>query len=227
MNQQHQQYVIRFASMLFVVTTLLSMTGCNVIGLFASATENRKVPARYELEDRKTLIIVDDPRTVVGDPMFGNRVMQMIDNELRMNQVVTETVPLETWLEFQRQQGETEDPAKQLPLTTIGQRLGADQIIYVFLTEASMAPNPGVWQPWARAKVKVWDVENSRRTFPSGDSSGYSFETKMKASQRSVEGPGSQYVLVREFADHVGDNMAKLFYEHKLPPVGSTLEPME
>ena len=75
---------------LLVVVGMLG--GCNITGWFGQAFAP-KIKAVYQLKDRPTLVLVEDPQNLFKDPTIARLIAQRIGDLLLDNHVITTLVP--------------------------------------------------------------------------------------------------------------------------------------
>jgi len=185
----------------------------------------QRVKAKYELPEKITLVLVDDPAEALGDPYLAQQVANQISFQLVQNKAVPATVPLNRLSELRRRLGAQ---YATTPIDEVGRTLDAQQVIHVEIIAARTGYEPGVDRPTAQARVKVIDVEQRQRLWPApgrgGQTgpSGYSLTSKMFYRYQSDRGErGAGRDLAQRFATHIGQDVAKLFYDHE-PDIGQS-----
>jgi hypothetical protein len=180
------------------------------------------IPAQYELPARRTLVIVDDPTMQLGDPTMERIVAEQIIADLhqthlgKRGELILSQEPLS---KLRRKLGSR---YHRVPITTLGQRVGAEQVIHVHVEQLLFYRAPGLLQPTARAQVKVMDVSEGQRIFPrpqNPEAPGLGLNAHQLAiTQRDpVQGdltPENKQVLARRMAQRIGRQVARLFYRH-------------
>jgi len=184
-----------------------------------------RIDARYDIPEKITLVLVDDPGHVLGEPFLAGQVANQAAFDLVRNKAVPATVPFNR-LEALRQ--ELGDQFAMTPIDQIGRALGAQQVLHVEITSARMIQEPGVTRPTARINVKVIDVEQRTRLWPTPlpgvHSAPRSYSMSSSMFYRYHANPderGTSRDLIQRFASHIGRDVAKLFYDHE-PDIGQS-----
>lgn len=227
MRRPYQAAVV----VLLFVAGACSLTGCNLIGGAAVVLIPKPpVPAQHDLADKKTLIIVEDRYGVVRDTTVLRQVNASIRDALEEEEVIT--VGFVPQAELTALQAELGTDYQRTALGTIGQRLGAGQVIYAEVTGYQLELGGGVYQPAMALNVKVIDIDEGERTFPpvrdpeTGIELGQAtapVQTSMKAVNRTAEGSAARQLVARELAMQAGLDVARLFFKWRRPEPGDTL----
>lgn len=139
------------------------LAGCQIFGL-TTAMKTHKVPAIYPLPQRTTAVLVDDPQTLLGDPghatiVAANARFFLMDADRKID--VIDPVRVTTLASAMGK-----DFART-PVDQIGRELGVDQVVYVFIQDASIGGTEGIMMtPRATVQVKLIDSASGRRLFP-------------------------------------------------------------
>lgn len=218
----------------------LTAAGCEGPGFLAYViTGPGKVKARYTLEHRPTLVIVDDPNRALGDPNYPTVVGANVGFQLKHNQALPESlvVSQDRLLSLAARMG---DDYATTPIDRIGARLDADQVIYILVRSMNMQLAPGYYKPTAVVEVKVIDTPTGKRLFPKPGTypnpqqtppghtppghtppghtpPGQILSVEMK---RQALDPGRRHaesMLARRLAERIGLEVAQLFYDHDRP----------
>ena len=218
----------------------LSLAGCEGFGFLAVLFDGNKVPPAYELKPCKTLVMVDDPASVLPDKIvqrvIENNIVFHIDRNLPLQQNPKEEpgVPVISFVpltKLYKVQSEMEDDFDSVPIDRIGKKVGADQVIFVTVTDFRTLYAGALYKPTASLDIKVIDVESGRRVFPKRGKMvdkdavppGYLMTAELNYKSSHVKGPGNQQEMQKKLAEYIGRQIAELFYKHKLPEIGSTL----
>jgi hypothetical protein len=200
---------------------ILAVAGCEGASFLTEAVMGRTVKAVYQIEDRPTLVLVDDPRMLLGDRALAMQVASNIGFALEQEEVVTTIVPLEDLLKLQARLG---DDFPNTPVSRIGRELGAAQVIHVHIEKIDFGSDPGVLKPVATTQVKLIEAEGGRRLFPvvvEGEAApvialgapGYPVKTELWYRQQEDE--RSIPAIRRKLAEHIARDVARLFHEYK------------
>jgi hypothetical protein len=187
--------------------------GCAAVGFVAKAiADNPDIPPAYELADRSTVVFVDDPAHLLANLTVGSTIAQRITADLRANKTKMKIIE-PTAIDDLR----AGDAAfAQIPVDVVGQRVGADQVIYVLIDSFTIGDEQGVYRPLGSARVKVIDVPSRRRIFP-GNEQGHTVTRQLNYNHESVDARGQLTVLTRSVAEQLGRDIGFLFYTHKRP----------
>lgn len=209
--------MMRLLCVLMLLVTVAGLAGCEALGLAADTIAPPKTKAIYNLQDRLTLVLVDDPNNHLGNDALTDQIAAMIEFELKQNEVVSRFVPLRDLHALEHQRGKS---FVMMPLQDVGRALNAEQVLHVHIEQVDVDSGPGLLQPEAFVRLKVLDVATGRRLFPSdthaasGASAGYELHIRMRQRIRPVENAGDRIVLFSRFADHIGRDIARVFYDH-------------
>ncbi|MCC7145519.1 MAG: hypothetical protein IT443_03665 [Phycisphaeraceae bacterium] len=143
----------------------LSLGGCVAAGVLASGVAKEKVKARYRLPDQKTLVLVDDPKKLLGDPSAPAAAA----NRVAFDLIEKETLLAERFVAQEKLTAMIADlgPAyARMPIDQVGKKLDAATVIYVYIDSVQMQSEPGIYRPTAQARVKVIDTATGKRLFP-------------------------------------------------------------
>lgn len=205
-----------------LLVMLCVVTGCEAIGMMASALVPPTKPAVYQIADRPTLVIVDDPNNQLKDPQLALVVAANCTETFRTEKVIAQVIDTDKLAALAIELGD------RYPKTSpydIGKRLGAKQVILVHVFAASMSPEPSMIRPIAEVGVKLFDVDSKERVFPpSSNATGTPDRPKTegfhvtKVSLRvkiTDANPGRVELLARQkLAEEIGTTVALLFFEH-------------
>ena len=112
----------------------------------------------------KTLIIVEDRNGLVRDTTILRQVNASIRDALEDEEIITTGFVPQA--ELTALQAELGTDYTRTALGTIGQRLGAGQVIYAEVTAYQLELGGGVFQPGMAMNVKVIDIDEGVRSFP-------------------------------------------------------------
>lgn len=218
----------RIVTVAIVVAASLFTTGCNIVGPIMVATAPEPtVPAQYELEDRPTLVFVDDRDGVLAPASLADVIADRASEQLITNTLVTSAIRPRDAVAVAR----AHDRANNLmAIGEIGEAVGAEQVIYVQIVSLNETPSQEKFTPVATATVKVLDVVAKKRLFPEegvGAADAYAVNASIPPVDESMYRTASTRRRVREtMALALGDEIAKVFYEHLAPDrLGDRLDP--
>ena len=226
---------IRKNKMLFILHDRFIKCICSCVGLlFLAAGCNYLVPAayiidgppsidaKYDLPDRKTVVFVDDRTNILSRTQLRAVIGDKVAADLMKQGLITETIASRDALAMARKD-ETVD--KPMPISEIGQRVGADMIIYVQIRDFKLADPGGDSLPSASASVKVIDVSGRSRLFPApSELTGEPVATDMREVSADLYQSTSGRRQVEDLlAAEIGSEVAKLFYKHERKELGKNL----
>jgi len=200
---------------------LLAAAGCAMVAYPFVMFQDHSIPAVYEIPNRRTLILVDDPNNQFSDPVVINQIAENMAFHLRESKALTDIVANERLIALEHDQGAQ---FAQMSVHNVGQTLGAEQVIHVKIRNYVPTTDPGLQVPAATAWVRVWDVAEHQRLFPTSiehaSAQGYPVTIKMKPSQKSTSDRLAHLTLERQFAGYFAEEAAGMFYKRKDPGPG-------
>jgi hypothetical protein len=211
---------------------LLGLTGCNIIGGTAALlAPPEKVEAKYELPDKPTLIVIDDasPRPMVNSEATLRRIAGAIRAALEAEEVVTAGFIGQDELAALRE--ELGDDYRQTSLAALAIRLDAKQVIHAEVSGYQVDVGGDIIRPSISMNVKVFDLDERDRVFPGGvdPESGFTvgdnfYPVQASMPARNIAGQGAaRTIAIRDLADIIGRDIARLFFDWRVPERGSTL----
>ncbi len=143
---------------------MMLLTGCNIIAPLAILlAPDPKVEAAYKLQDRPTVVFVDDRHGVVSPTTLRRVLADRISQDLMLKKVVTQTISPRDAEAVARQR---DSHNSMLPIDAIGRAVGAEQVIYVEIIEFTDRIDRYTPRPKGACRVRVLDVTNRVRLFP-------------------------------------------------------------
>ena len=142
--------------------------------------------------------------------------------DLMKQGLVTDTIATRDAIALARKD-ETAD--KPIPISEIGQRVGADTIIYVQIENFALSAPGGMARPSAQATVKVIDVSGRSRLYPApSELKGQPVATSMReVSEDLYQSTAGRRQIEDILAAEIGAEVAKLFYKHEVTELGKNL----
>lgn len=203
-----------------MLLAVVSAIGCEGVAFLASMG-GEKVKARYELPDRPTLVMVEDPDNVMGDPTLSRLIASHVSFHLRENKAVKQEVISQR--DLADLANRLDEDYRRMPIDRIGQQLGADQVIHILIDKVDLERAPGVYRPTAFAEVKVIDAAESRRLFPpvrrldvgDGHAPGLRLQTQLHHRTNANQDASYHAVLMKALAEQMSVEVAQLFYDHR------------
>lgn len=220
-----------YFSILALLFAFITCTGCNIIGGTAQVfAPPEKVEAKYELPDKTTLIVIDDPRGLVNSPSTVRRIASATRNVLETEEIIVlgGFVGQDELAVYREELG---DKYVTTSLAALGIHLKARQVIHAEITGFQMELGGNVIRPAISMNVKVFDLDERARTFPQvkdpetgvdlGESV-YPLQSQMPAKDLTGQS-ASRSIALRNLADQAGRDIARLFFDWRKPAVGSEL----
>ncbi|MEM9108502.1 MAG: hypothetical protein AAGC72_00570 [Planctomycetota bacterium] len=216
---------------LILLAALFVITGCNWIAGAASVlSPPEKTEAKYDLPDKATLIVVDDPKRLVTSPSTLRRIASATRNVLEVEEVVVVGgfVGQDELAVYREELGEDYN---RTSLAALAIELNAKQVIHAEVTGFQMELGGNVIRPGISLNVKVFDLDERARSFPSSDSPAggvdlgatvYPLQSQLPAQDLTGQS-ASRSIAVRDLANQAGRDIARLFFDWRMPEVGSEL----
>jgi hypothetical protein len=209
---------------------LLSGPACNVVAPASYALFGPgKVAAEHTLAQSRTVVFVDDRQNVLPRTALRAMIGEKVSQDLMTLELIPGAVRPADAIAATRQQ---EDGTKPMSIAAIGRELECQQVIYVQITRFAIAGDGtdrnGVGaRPTAAASIKVIDVVNNVRAYPTGDSNaGRELVAKLREVDRdAVSTVAKRRTVEDRLAMELGDQIGKLFYEHERVELGENLGP--
>jgi len=216
---------LRFTACAVVAAVMCS---CNILSPAAFlAFGETKTPAMYELEDRPTVVFVDDRNNAI--PINASRIRRRIADdvtrELMAHELVSLTISPRDAMALARRRDREGD---LMSMEAIGEAVGAEQLIYIEMLSFrgsvdNMTPRPG-----AMCRVKVIDIVARTRAFPPVGGESDWQEVGALGVPMSLElyrnSEGRRQIEV-SLSAAIADKVTKLFYKHVPDELGSRLTP--
>ncbi len=211
----------RCLTLCVLLLLIAASSGCEAIGYVASAFEDKKKPAVYNLPKRATLILVDDPAGELRDPQLLQIVAARATTDLKASGVVPKLIEPAEVVALQLKLGKD---FLKMPVDRIGRELGADQVIHAHVRAASVTGEPGTLKPVASIWVKVIDVTDRRRLFPpsaqkagepdkAASEGAYVLTVSIRLKTAAGIDPSRAVEQMRQtLANRIGSELARLFY---------------
>ncbi|MCE9620327.1 MAG: hypothetical protein K8R92_10530 [Planctomycetes bacterium] len=200
-----------------------ALSSCNYIVPAAYIIDGPpSIDAQYTLPDRKTVVFVDDRSNILSRTQLRAVIGDKVATDLMKQGLVTETIASRDAIAIARKD-ETVD--KPIPISEIGQRVGADTIIYVQIQDFSLSAPGGQAKPSALATVKVIDVTGRSRLYPApSELTGQPVTTDMReVSDDLYQSTAGRRQIEDTLAAEIGTEVAKLFYKHERKELGKNM----
>lgn len=223
------------ATAVLSVMCLASATGCaQFIGILLQGFGPPKHKKQHELAERKTLVLVDDPKLLLG----GTDLAWRIGDEVAINLVrakslrQSDIVPQNQLNQLLVELGS--DYAK-MPVDRIGRMLEAQQVIHINIDSVRLFDDGGVFKPKAQVTVKVIDAVKSRRLFPSppvhsgpppkhAAPRGYQIQIEMTYHDNIDVDPGYPDLVRKRLSHRIARDVGRVFHNWKEPEPGHSIK---
>jgi len=202
-----------------------SLSSCNIIGAAANlfSPPQKSEPKYVPPKDKKVLVFVDDRPTPVSWEPIKRDLTEELNAQLVEHKVVQSTIPYDRLLDLRSR----EPNFSNLGVAAIGQKLGADLVLYVNITSFRLKEDERtpVWEGRIQTCIRWIDAtaveEDRARLWPKMiGSEGYIPEgVALPAKEESSLSYGT--TLSHKLAVKMADIITKLFYIYEIPPIGS------
>jgi len=206
------------------------LPGCNVVGAATTMfAPPELVDAMYELPDKPTLIIVDDPGGLVNNQGTLRQIALATQAALEEEQVVTTGFITQAQLTAYREELGPAYP--QTTLAGLGLHLGARQVIHADVSAYQMDLGGNVVRPSITLNVRVFDLDERVRAFPpmsghieTGGSGAPYYQLRSQLPARDLTGlSAARSLAVRDLANQAGRDVGRLFFDWRKPQPGADL----
>ncbi len=221
--QQKIKYFARWISQVAAWVAGIFLVSCNYLVPASYIIDGPpSIDAQYTLPDRKTVVFVDDRTNILSRTQLRAVIGDKVSTVLMKQGLVTDTIATRDAIAIARKD-ETVD--KPIPISEIGQRVGADTIIYVQIEDFALSAPGGIARPSAQATVKVIDVSGRSRLYPApSELKGQPVSTSMReVSEDLYQSTAGRRQIEDILAAEIGAEVAKLFYKHEVTELGKNL----
>lgn len=200
---------------------MLMLGSCNIVGPVAfMLTPEPEIDAEYILDDRPTVVFVDERGNKLRGTANRNTVGKTISQSLLDNEVVSVVFEPRAAESVARQ----EKHGEPMSLSYIGQIVGAEQLICVQVLDFQPFPTYGQTRPVAQLRVKVIDVPGRVRLFPvDGDEDWRQMTVSLPERAEDLGNTGKGRELETLLAREIGVSVARLFHDYNPRPLGRNL----
>lgn len=213
--------------MLLTLAFLAALGGCEAPAFIAeTAGIGGKVKPVFDLPNRPTLVLVDDPQNHLGDPTLRTVIAANVAHHLADQKVITsKPIAGKEVTELAARVGQ--DAFSRMPIAQVGRELGAEQVLYIDVEAVSLQPAPGMYRPTASLEIKVVDVATNTRLYPepppledpTAPKRGRSLTVQLRYDKTlRAQSRGLDAEMARRLAERIGLEVARLFYEYKPEP---------
>jgi len=210
---------------LILVVPAAIITGCNIAsGIVYVTTPNPVSEAKYELENRPTVVFIDDRRNQVNPVRFRREIADVASEDLIAEEVVLDVISPRDALTAARQLDRGNQPAS---LGRVGELVGADQVIYVEMLRFTLSRDGISPDPYASCRIRVIDIPAQKRVFPAVDGKepdAFLLEVTLPIEKsQGLTNSRVRQQIGEALAKETGTRIAQLFYDHEIPAVGANL----
>jgi hypothetical protein len=192
---------------------MVAMTGCvQLATTWATMSGGDWIDPEFQLTKGPLLILVDDRDSQISDPRAISEVHKTLSAIFLEFKVNTNVVPYAEWQRLQQSDRKYE----KLSIRQIGEKLGAEQIVYLRVEKFTLQSEPGAplfkGEFVVRVKVLSTDRKNEVRLWPDEESG-----KRISAETRPISSDGEKTSgdVARELAEKLAKEVAKLFYGHR------------
>lgn len=222
-KMQINRYLKRCMTTMVVFATGIIVAACNYLVPAAYMIDGPpSIEAQYTLPDQKTVVFVDDRTNILSRTQLRAVIGDKVSTDLMGKSLVKETISSRDAISVARKD---ESMDKPMPISEIGQRVGADTIIYVQIREFALSEPGGLARPSALASVKVIDVSGRSRLYPApSELTGQLVTTNMReVATELYQSTAGRRQIEDSLAAEIGAEVAKLFYKHEKVELGKNL----
>ena len=215
-------------TLVLVIGAGAAMFSCNILAPAAYIIGGQdKVDAQYALADRPTVVFVDDPNNLLPDRALRRIIGDKVAQELMVRKLVTTTISSADALAVAGR----ESYGQKMAIDAIGRTVGAEQVVFIDMVSFSLSPDNVTPRPQGACYLKVIDVANRERLFPTADdgfsgTDSYPIQVAMRAvSIERYRTTSSRRQIREELANEIADQVTKVFYRHVPRELGRNLNP--
>jgi len=206
--------VVRFALLGCLALTAAASSGCvQMAALWANMSGGDWIDPEHTLTKGPLLLLLDDPNEdQLSEPRVYEEVHRTISQNFLQFDVNKRVIPYEDWSRLRQ----SESKYAKLSAREIGEKLGAEQILYMRIVRFVLQPEPGaeIFQGEFTVNVKVLSTEGKRdiRLWPK-DEGGR--RVTVTTQTEAADGDRSAADVSQELAIKMGKEVAKIFYGHR------------
>ncbi len=205
-----------------------ALSSCNILKPAAYIIGGQdKVDAQYALPDRPTVVFVDDPENILPHRYLRRIIGDKVAQDLMVRKLVTTTISSADALAV----ASRESYGQKMAIDAIGRAVGAEQVVFVDMKAFSLSPEGFTPRPSGVCHIKVIDVENRERLFPTADdgmrgAASYPVQVAMReVSLERYRTTSSRRQISEQLANEIADQITKVFYRHVPRELGRNLNP--
>jgi hypothetical protein len=198
------------------------MSSCNIVaGATYVLSPDPEQEALFVLPNVRTVVFVDDRRNVMHPTRLRKVIADRVTTDLLTNEILTTMIsPKDVF----RVSGANDRYNNPLPIAELGKAVEADVVIYVEMESFGLTNDGQTANPIASCSVRVVSVNENARLFPT-DKPSYFVNANLKnVNPHRVSSNSEIRKLAEELAEELGENVAKLFYDHIIGRLGENLD---
>ncbi len=198
------------------------LPGCNIVAPIAYAVEGPgMIDAEHELAKVDTVVIVDDPRSLMPRLPLRVGLGEEVGKALRREKLVPKGISSLDAVAVMRSRDRTSSPAS---VEAVAKAVGAAQVVYLQVADFSLVGTDGRPRPYAEVFVRVIDIDGRVRSYPPDPPEGRLVASQMREVSTDLYAtPTSRRVLEEGLVDRIAVDVAKLFYKHERVDLGENL----
>jgi len=205
-----------------------ALVSCNIVTPIAYAIEGPgQIEAEFKLADKKTVVFVDDPRTILPRSALRTQIGDAVSIELMQRDILSSTVPTaEAIVQSRRASG---SGGRQLAsIEKIGRDLDCAQVIHVVpeIFDLFGRSDAQGLRPTMIVRVRVYDLDARARVYPASETLPEGREVVATIRESSLGGSMSRsdMAMVEDrLAQRAALQVARLFYKHDRIDLGENL----
>ncbi|MCK6457800.1 MAG: hypothetical protein L6Q92_14880 [Phycisphaerae bacterium] len=187
--------------------------GCQQLAIMTyHATGGDTIEAKFKLTTGRVAVVFDDYEGLVTVPQTFREFQERLRQNFIANDVKTQLIPFEEWRKLQ--QGDATYDG--LSVREIGEKLGADQVLHLRVTDFRLRREPAapIFNGRFAVRVSVISTERKRevRLWPTQEGGE---EIVGETHPEPADGDTTPQDVARQLAADLADKVAKLFYAHK------------
>jgi hypothetical protein len=211
----HARIILR----ILVLSALTVGAGCNIVGpLAVIAAGPDKTDALFELDQNLNyVIVVDDLKSRVPRRSLREEISLAAEEALLSEGAVAKD-KLIAGKAALRLSADEDQFGTPLSVAELGERLGADAVIYVAMERWTLSRDGGTFSPSVIGSVKVVNARDNQRIWPPGGGVGYRLVMEPNTKVNNVEIPSdlaqraqAEQAVARQF----GLALAQTFFSHE------------
>ncbi|MFQ5429487.1 MAG: hypothetical protein ACE5E1_04175 [Phycisphaerae bacterium] len=188
--------------------------GCQEMAiLWANIQGGETIDAEFTLTKQPLLILIDDREGLVTQPRALRELHATIAENFIKFDVNNRVIPAR---ELQRLRQKSERKYDRMTIREVGEKLGADQVLYVRIKRFTVAAEPGapLFKGEFAARVKVISTarQSDVRLWPSEQSGRL---CSASTNPRAMDGEKTAADIGAELGIRLGQEIAGLFFEHR------------